>query len=128
MLAASILSVSGCDTGTPPYWGREPVRAQVGEMVFDIRQNGLMAEALRQNMMVWPGDEAVARAAAVAIVRVTGCAVLELRGDPSVIEARLNCAGQKAPKFGSKRVSVFCEVGAHRKMPERPEDYYLICR
>jgi len=32
--------VSGCDTGTPPYWGIDPVRVDVGEMVFDVRQKG----------------------------------------------------------------------------------------
>lgn len=130
LLALSLGVLAACDTGTPPYFGIPPQRAEAGGMVFDVRVNGLMAEALRQEIMWPPSHEAVALRAAEAMRAVTGCAVLEVRGDPSVVEGRLQCGDRTAPKFGKVRRAklIFCTFErATMAEPESFEDYQAIC-
>ncbi|WP_372890636.1 hypothetical protein [Rhodosalinus sp.] len=89
-LAVSML-LAACDTAGRGYMGLPPVRAEAGGHVFDIRQRGDAAEAVRRNAAWLPPFDEVARAAEAAIERVTGCDATEVRGDPSLLRADLDC-------------------------------------
>jgi len=124
------LSLAACDTGTIGFMGVTPRRVTVGEMVYDVRVRGLMAEALRQNLMVFPRDEEIALTAAAAMRRATGCEVLELRGDPSVVQGRLKCGEDEAPAFGrvaSARHFTCTFERLTRAEPKAIDDYVAIC-
>ena len=86
-----------CDTPGLAFRGVEPVRISVGESVFDVRVDGLRAEAIRLNTEWAPRLAAVAPRGVLAIERVSGCKVQQLDGDAAQMTARLNCGGRKAP-------------------------------
>ncbi|MBZ8117321.1 hypothetical protein KUD11_01530 [Roseovarius sp. LXJ103] len=89
--------LAACDTPGPDFRGVEPVRISVGQSVFDVRVDGLRAEAIRLNAEWAPRLEAVASRGVMAIEEVSGCQVRDLDGDPAQMTARLNCGGRKAP-------------------------------
>lgn len=93
----SVVCLASCDTGTPEFWGADPVRVEAQGMTFDVRVKGLRAEALRKNTMLWAPERRIAAAATEAIGQATGCTVAALEGDPSVMQARLDC-GAGAPR------------------------------
>jgi hypothetical protein len=124
------LALAACDTGTPPYFGIAPERVSAGGMVFDVRVRGLMAEALRQEVMWPPSHEAVAIRAAAAMRQVTGCEVVAVRGDPSVVEGRLECGDETAPAFGRTRNTKLVLCTFERRTiaePAQIEDYEARC-
>ena len=126
----ALVALTACDTGTPPYFGLTPTRVVVDDMVFDVRVRGLMAEALRQEVMWPPSHEYAAHRAAAAMREVTGCEVVQVRGDPSVVEGRLSCQGHTAPAFGKIRARklIFCTFERRTiEEPETIEDYEAVC-
>ncbi len=101
--------LAACDTGTPQYWGIDPVRVEARGMVFDVRVKGDRAEALRKNVMALPRAGDVSSAAAVAIAQVSGCKIAGLTGDPSIVEAKLDC-GSGGPRLPEpERERLRCE-------------------
>lgn len=91
------LLLMSCDTPGLAFRGVEPVRIAVGKSVFDVRVDGLRAEAIRLNTEWAPRLEAVAPRGVLAIERVSGCKVRRLDGDAAQMTARLNCGGRQAP-------------------------------
>jgi hypothetical protein len=85
------LFLASCDTPGHEYAGAEPVRVTVAQSVFDVRQIGDKAQAIRLNAEWAPRPEAVMPRALVAIERATGCQVTRMDGDQVIIEARLKC-------------------------------------
>ena len=123
------LALAACDTGTPAYWSLAPQRVEAQGMAFDVRVNGLTAEASRQNVAFPPPRrESVAKAAAVAVHKVTGCDPVQTRGDSSIVEARLSCDGQTAPRWPKSRKLYFCQIDTFLKNPDDLGDYHVICR
>lgn len=122
-----LAALSACDTGTKDFWGIAPQRVETGGMTFDVRVKRLMAEALRQNFMAVPKMGAIAAAAADAMRQASGCEVIQTQGDPSVIQGRLNCGGQKAPAFRKKSQTVICRFRSNKPDPVGFDDYHMSC-
>ncbi|WP_323767948.1 hypothetical protein [Marinovum sp.] len=66
-------------------------------MQFDIRTRDGYAEAIRTNARLGVRMRDVASTGGRAITRATGCAVVWLQGDPSVLLAGLDCGDGQAP-------------------------------
>jgi len=129
-LALALFALAACDTGTPAYMGLAAQRVEVAGMVYDVRVQGLMAEALRQNVMGPRSQEDLALSAAAAMRSVTGCDVLQLRGDPSVMEGRLKCGDEEAPAFSKQRRTRVFLCAFQRATIAPPvdiEDYEAFC-
>ncbi|MCH2163817.1 MAG: hypothetical protein MK098_04065 [Marinovum sp.] len=127
-LSLTCIALAACNTGTPSYWGRDAVTVSSQGMTFLVRQNGLMAEAVRTNTMFPPPTLATVSAAAmVAIENATGCMSIETRGDPSVVEARLKCGSVTAPKFPRGPTTIFCDAGEVTVDPVGAVDFHLRC-
>jgi hypothetical protein len=96
ILFTTLVAVASCDTPHPlsDYAGVEPERIAVHGSEFSVRVAGDAAQAVRTDfdMRAWRGRDIVPRAG-IAMEQVSGCRVLPgtLRGDASVIDARLDC-------------------------------------
>lgn len=106
---AGLLALPGCNMPGPAFRGIDPVRVTVGKSTFDVRVDGLRAQAIRLNMEWAPGRDAVAPRAVAAIEQVSGCSVSRLDGDQAVIVAGLDCGGG-APPVPPEPASLACEV------------------
>ena len=99
-----LILLSGCNGPGLRHLGVAPVPVAEGGMTFDIRTRAGMAEAIRTNPMAGVRMVDVATNGGRAILRVTGCEVAWLRGDPAVLLAGLNCgAGHKTPPQPRRR-------------------------
>lgn len=96
-LALSVLSLAGCNAPGQPFRGLTPTRVEVEGSVFDIRVRGEFAEAIRVNPQYAPRFEPIRARAAVAFAQVSGCRVVGVLGDQSLMTANLDCSD------GSKR-------------------------
>jgi hypothetical protein len=93
----AVLFLIGCNTPGPSFRGVEPVRISVRGDVFDVRIDGVRAEAMRLNSRWAPRLDAVAPQGVAAIERVSGCRVRKLYGDAAMMTARLDCGQRLAP-------------------------------
>jgi hypothetical protein len=91
------LLVAACDTPGPGFRGIDPVRIKVRGDVFDVRTDGVTAEAMRLNTRWAPRLSGVAPHGVAAIERVSGCRVRTLDGDAALMTARLDCGQKLAP-------------------------------
>lgn len=91
------LLVGGCNTPGPAFRGIDPVRITVRGDVFDVRVDGLRAQAMRLNTRWAPRLSAVAPQGVAAIEQVSGCRVRKMDGDAALMTARLDCGQQLAP-------------------------------
>ncbi|RDC72863.1 hypothetical protein DLJ49_09615 [Rhodovulum sp. 12E13] len=96
-LAVAALLLPGCDSPSPlsSFAGVPATRVEVAGSTFSVRVAGREAQAVRTNFDLRAGSrgrEIVPRAG-IAMERASGCRVVpgSLRGDSSVIEARLAC-------------------------------------
>lgn len=89
--------LAACDTPGPGFHGLAPTRVTVGPSVFDVRVQGVRAEAIRVNSEWAPRLAAVAPRGLAAIEAVSGCRVRRLEGDQARMTARLDCGGPLAP-------------------------------
>lgn len=96
-LLAAAVALIGCDTPGPGFRGVEPVRITVRGDVFDVRVDGVQAEAMRLNARWAPNLDSVAPNGVAAIEKVSGCRVRRLDGDAALMTARLDCGQQLAP-------------------------------
>ncbi|WP_324751515.1 hypothetical protein [Roseovarius sp. Pro17] len=95
--ATALLFVVACNTPGPAFRGVEPVRITVQGDTFDVRVDGLQAEAMRLNTRWAPRLDAVAPQGTAAIEQVSGCRVRKLDGDAALMTARLDCGQRLAP-------------------------------
>ena len=86
-----LIFLAGCDAPGRHFRGIEPVRVSMGKSVFEIRQRGNLAEALRINKRHAPRLGRVADEAKAAIEQATGCQVTRILGDAVMITAKLRC-------------------------------------
>ncbi|MHA7850460.1 hypothetical protein [Roseovarius sp.] len=104
-----LLALAACNTPGPAFRGIDPVRVTVAQSTFDVRVDGLRAQAIRLNMEWAPRRDAVAPRAVAAIEQVSGCSVSRLDGDQAVTVARLDCGGG-APPAVPDPTSLDCDV------------------
>lgn len=93
----ALCTLAGCDSASLPFQGIEPHYVSVQGMDFAVRIDQSDAEAIRLNAMRlrdigWPKMDRVGTAAALAIEQASGCEVLQIRGDPAVVTARIRCS------------------------------------
>ena len=86
-----LVFLGACNAPGRHFHGIEPVRIEVGKSVFEIRQRGKLAEALRINKRHAPRLGRVADEAKLAIEQATECRVTRILGDAAMITARLRC-------------------------------------
>lgn len=86
-----LLCVSACNAPSPYFGGAEVTRVRVEGSVFDVRRKGRLAEAVRVNSEYAPRLGPIARRAEIAMEVVTGCDVLQIRGDAAQILGIMNC-------------------------------------
>jgi len=92
MIALVVAPVlAGCDGPSPHFRGIAPVRMTVDGSTFDLRRRGRLMEAVRLNPEYAPRLGPVAARASVAMTRISGCAVKELRGDAALVLGILDC-------------------------------------
>jgi len=89
--------LAGCDTPSPAFRGIPAHRISVGGSDFDIRINGLRAEAIRTNAQWAPRMAATAPQGVAAIEAVSGCRVATLTGDQAMMRGRLDCGDGPPP-------------------------------
>ncbi|SEK44536.1 hypothetical protein [Roseovarius nanhaiticus] len=94
ILIVAALALMACDTPGPAFRGVEPVRIGLRGDVFDVRVDGVQAQAMRLNARWAPNLDSVAPNGVLAIEEVSGCRVRKLYGDAALMTARLDC-GQK---------------------------------
>ncbi|WP_207911338.1 hypothetical protein [Shimia isoporae] len=82
---------------SPHYHGVEVTRVSVDGSTFDVRQKGRLAEAIRVNVQYAPRLGRVARRAELAMEVITGCDVIEIRGDAAKVTGILDCAADDGP-------------------------------
>jgi len=107
LLVAALLLVA-CDTPGLAFRGIEPVRITVRGDVFDVRVDGVRAEAIRLNTRWAPRLASVAPNGTAAIEQVSGCRVRKLEGDAALMTARLDCGQPLEPL--PRRFSYDCDV------------------
>jgi hypothetical protein len=73
------------------------MRVAVGQSVFDVRVDGLWAQAIRLTPEWAPRPAAVIPRAVAAMEGVSGCRVARLGGDQAVMVAQLDCGMGAAP-------------------------------
>jgi len=91
MILIFSMSLAACNMAPHGYQGAPVTRVSVNGSVFDVRQRGDKAVAIRVNSE-WPSRREVAMPRAMlAIKMATQCRVIRADGDPSAPEARLDC-------------------------------------
>lgn len=95
--------LAACSHPTPAFYGVAPVRAGVGQSVFDVRIVGEHAQAIRLSREWAPRTISVAPRAAAAIAAASGCAVPRLWGDQAMLDAALDCGPDAESQRGVLR-------------------------
>jgi hypothetical protein len=90
-IVAGCVAIAGCDSPSVGFQSVEPETVEVDGFRFAVRVLGEKAEAIRTNAAAVPGKSAVFPAARSAIEKVSGCAVVDIRGDAAIVLATLDC-------------------------------------
>ncbi|MFX4296734.1 hypothetical protein [Pseudosulfitobacter pseudonitzschiae] len=80
-----------CNTPGPHFRGLPATRVTVDGSTFDVRVRDRLAEALRINPEYAPRFGPIRDRAAVAMEKVSGCTVTEVRGDQALATGLLDC-------------------------------------
>ncbi|GAW35193.1 hypothetical protein RA2_02253 [Roseovarius sp. A-2] len=91
------LLLAACNAPGPGFHGVVPVRVAVGQSMFDVRIDGLWAQAIRLTPEWAPRPAAVIPRAVAAMEGVSGCRVARLGGDQAVMVAQLDCGAGAPP-------------------------------
>lgn len=86
-----ILLLPACNTAGPHFRGLPATRITVEGSVFDVRVRDELAEAMRVNMQYAPRFGPIRDRARIAMERVSGCRVTEVRGDQALATGLLEC-------------------------------------
>lgn len=93
----TVLLCSACDTPGQAFRGVAATRIAVGGATFDVRIDGVRAQAIRLNRQWAPRLSSVAPQGVAAIEKVSGCRVRRLDGDAALMTARLDCGQPLKP-------------------------------
>lgn len=94
--ALLVVLLSACNTPGTHFRGVPATRVTVEGSVFDVRVRGALAEAVRINPQYAPRLGPIRARAAFAMEKVSGCGVIELRGDQSLQTGLLRCKDRPA--------------------------------
>ena len=98
LLAATAL-LAGCNTPSPEFRGAPATRVTVAGSTFDVRRQGLRAEAMRINPQYAPRFGNIRAKAAMAMAQASGCEVVRVTGDQALAFGTLDCgAGPPPPR------------------------------
>lgn len=95
ILLAAALLLAACNTPGPHFRGLPATRITVEGSTFDVRVRGKLAEAIRINPEYAPRFSPVRERAGIAMARVSGCEVKEVRGDQALATGLLKCPKSK---------------------------------
>lgn len=88
--------LAACNTPGPHFRDVPATRITVDGSVFDVRVRGDLAEALRLNPQYAPRFGPIQARAGFAMAQVSGCRVVEVRGDQALATGILSCKGRPA--------------------------------
>jgi hypothetical protein len=88
------LTLVACNTPSPHFRGSPVTRVTVDGSVFDVRVRDNLAEALRVNPQYAPRFGPIRGRAGFAMAQVSGCRILEVRGDQALATGILACEGR----------------------------------
>ncbi len=93
VLLALATHLAACASPSPQLMRGQKHEAEVGGSRFTIWQKGEIVEIYRTSPEMMPKLSQVMAKAAIAVVRVTGCAVREgsMVGDAALMKAELDC-------------------------------------
>lgn len=83
--------LTACSSAQGYFAGAAPSTVHVGGAVFEVRQRGNLAEAIRINPQYAPRLGPLRAQAAEAMELVSGCAVKAILGDQAVMTGILIC-------------------------------------
>lgn len=109
VLLSSLVILVACGTPDLAFRDVAPVRVHLGGSIFDIRVKGRRAEVIRRNPQWAPRADSVVAEAGLAVERVSGCRVAQMRGDQARMEAALDC-GAGAPPAPPRWPDLDCEI------------------
>lgn len=110
-LLVLFLILGGCNVPSPHYRGAEVTRVSVQGSTFEVRRKGRLAEAIRVNAQYALRLGQVAPKAEIAMEAVTGCDVVEIRGDAAKVTGILECeAGDGPPALLLQIREQDCEI------------------
>ncbi|MEM8654532.1 MAG: hypothetical protein AAGF36_07275 [Pseudomonadota bacterium] len=92
-----LILLTACSTAGPHFRGLPATRITVDGSTFDVRVNTRLAEALRVNPQYAPRLGPIRYRAARAMEIVSGCEVIELRGDQAQTTGILDCGDGGPP-------------------------------
>ncbi len=87
----AFLVLAACSGGTPYFRGLPSTRIAVNGSVFDVRVRNELAEAVRVNTQYAPRLGPIRERAALAMMQVSGCPILDVSGDAAVTVGVLGC-------------------------------------
>ena len=96
LVVTFLLVLAGCNTAGPHFRGLPATRVYVDGSLFDVRVRGDLAEAMRVNPQYAPRFGPIQGRAAFAMEQVSGCDVVEVRGDQALATGILSC-GDRPP-------------------------------
>lgn len=97
LLLFPFLLLVACDAPSPHFADVPASRIAVNGSVFDVRQRGTLAEAVRVNPEYAPRFGPIRYRAGLAMALVSGCSVTRVLGDQAQALGRLDCPGRQAP-------------------------------
>ncbi len=95
----ALLCLAACSAGTPFFSGLPATRIAVNGSVFDVRVRHDLAEAVRINTQYAPRLGPIRERAALAMMQVSGCPVLDVSGDAAVTVGVLGCDRELGEKL-----------------------------
>lgn len=96
-LILCLACLAGCNTPGPGFRGVAAVPVVVGQSRFDVRIDGLWAQAIRRTPEWAPRPAAVIPHAVAAMEGLSGCRVARLGGDQAMMVAQLDCGAGVPP-------------------------------
>lgn len=97
-----LCGIAACNTAGPHFRGLPATIISIDGASFAVRVNGDLAEAIRLNPQYAPRFGPLQAYAGRAIAEVSGCKVLEVRGDAAQATGILDC-GDGGPVIDRKR-------------------------
>ncbi|WP_197919555.1 hypothetical protein [Thiosulfatihalobacter marinus] len=106
------LFLAACNAPSPYFRGAGVTRVSLDGSTFDIRQRGRLAEAVRVNAEYAPRLGPIGQRAELAMEAVTGCDVVEIRGDAAQVLGIMDCGdgSGRVPLASYAPLYVDCDV------------------
>lgn len=116
----------GCNTSGPHFNGIEATRITVDGSTFDVRVQRRLAEAIRVNAEYAPRLGPIATRAGRAMELVSGCLVVQIRGDATQTTGILDCGEEQEPQVGVLVVGLNYECFAVETYIGDPDDIQFL--